>query len=727
MSVTPPEPKPQSAAPRLLLLTAIVPGLGHLVAGRRLWAFILALPFIAMIAAILIALTGSSATSLAARLFDPTVLGVLLVLQASLLLWRLFALGAVRLVTPIRPTAATLAALVASLAIIVGPQLVVASLTIDARDAATEVFAPVDEGSAWVPEGSVPPVASDDPDFEVTPSESPDVDGSGDPDASAAASPSPTPAIPRINVLLIGVDSGRANIHTFLTDTMIVASLDPVGKTVSMVSIPRDMVDVPLPDGRSYRGKINGLVAFVNNNSRKFPGAKDGQSVLAAALGELLGLKVDSWAQVNLPGFVSLVDAVGGINMTVTDGFCDYRYKEFGIQGFNITPGRYHFDGRACPRVRADPQGGRRERLHAPGAPAGGHRGPARQDREGRLPPAAGQVPARRRRDDQHEHQAEPDRRLHRRREPGQARGHVSGRDLASVRPGCLRRPGLDPEATAGQDPAAGGAPVHRAGRQAGRLRHDAPGGQRGDPDPVVVEHVRRHPDAPAHAEADAQAHPETDGQAHPHPGPDPHRDPGADDRAHGRAHADARSLGGTAVREQREIRLPDPSLVVLIGAAGSGKSTFAARHFAPDEVLSSDAFRGYIAGDPTDQRATRAAFSALHAALELRLRRGRLSVVDATSVKPAARSALLRLALAAHVPAVAIVLDLPSEVVLERNAGRTTGRVPDEPVERQLLDLRRSIDSGLLAAEAWREVVRFTSAPEVEATRIVRRPPGAT
>ena len=52
-------------------------------------------------------------------------------------------------------------------------------------------------------------------------------------------------------------------------------------------------------------------------------------------------------------------------------------------------------------------------------------------------------------------------------------------------------------------------------------------------------------------------------------------------------------------------LSIPDPSLVVLIGAAGSGKSTFAARHFAPGEVLSSDAYRALIAGDPADQRAT--------------------------------------------------------------------------------------------------------------------------
>ena len=65
--------------------------------------------------------------------------------------------------------------------------------------------------------------------------------------------------MPRVTGLIIGVDSGVGR-NTYLTDTMIVVSLDPVGKTVSMVSIPRDMVDVPFADGRKYRGKINSLV-----------------------------------------------------------------------------------------------------------------------------------------------------------------------------------------------------------------------------------------------------------------------------------------------------------------------------------------------------------------------------------------------------------------------------------------------------------------------------------
>jgi LCP family protein required for cell wall assembly len=114
-----------------------------------------------------------------------------------------------------------------------------------------------------------------------------------------------------------------------------------------MASIPRDMVDVPLPDGRTFSGKINSLVSYVRWHPGKFPGARDGQSVLAAAIGTLLGIQIDYWAQVNLGGFVYLVDSVGGVNVTVTDGFCDPLYKQPGYTrtGFQISPGRYHFNG----------------------------------------------------------------------------------------------------------------------------------------------------------------------------------------------------------------------------------------------------------------------------------------------------------------------------------------------------------------------------------------------
>lgn len=170
------------------------------------------------------------------------------------------------------------------------------------------------------------------------------------------------------------------------------------------------------------------------------------------------------------------------------------------------------------------------------------------------------------------------------------------------------------------------------------------------------------------------------------------------------------------------EIALPDPCLVVLVGAAGSGKSSFAARHFGADEVLSSDAFRGLIAGDPTDQSVTVAAFAALHRALAQRLRSGRLTVVDATSVSPHARGALVRRARAAGVPAVAIVLDLPPGVVLERNRGRGARAVPEAAVVRQLADLARSVRRGL-QREGFGMVVRLDDPAAVDAVSVARRP----
>jgi polyisoprenyl-teichoic acid--peptidoglycan teichoic acid transferase len=352
--ILPAMPEPAGAdprhpsAPRLLVLNAIFPGLAHAVSGRRRWALLLALPVLLPMLALVAFMLATSATSAAARLVDPAVLGALLVVQGVLLLWRLFAVGAVGVIAPLRLRPSTVAAAVIAVAIVVGPQLVLGSLTMDARDAANEVFQPVAEGGAWVPAATAPPVASNDPDFAV------------DPTAPASAlpsdspSPSPTPAQPRINVLLIGMDSGVGR-NTALTDTMIVASLDPVGRTVSMASIPRDMVDVPLPDGRIFKDKINGLVSYVGWHQSKFPGAKDGQSVLAAALGKLLNLRIDMWAQVNLGGFVYLVDSVGGVNINVTDGFCDPRYDEYGINGFGINPGWYHMNGNqalAYARVR---------------------------------------------------------------------------------------------------------------------------------------------------------------------------------------------------------------------------------------------------------------------------------------------------------------------------------------------------------------------------------------
>src|ERR1700737_5513021 len=107
-------------------------------------------------------------------------------------------------------------------------------------------------------------------------------------------------------------------------------------------------------------------------------------------------------------------------------------------------------------------------------------------------------------------------------------------------------------------------------------------------------------------------------------------------------------------------IRGPEAALVLLIGASGSGKSTFAARHFATDTVVSSSRLRGALAGDEADQQATDAAFSRLHEWLDARLKAGTLAVVDATNVEWMRRAELIRRGPPPRPPALATVPDLP-------------------------------------------------------------------
>jgi predicted kinase len=168
-------------------------------------------------------------------------------------------------------------------------------------------------------------------------------------------------------------------------------------------------------------------------------------------------------------------------------------------------------------------------------------------------------------------------------------------------------------------------------------------------------------------------------------------------------------------------IEVPDPSLIVLVGAAGAGKSTFAARHFAPDEVLSSDALREAIAGDPADQAANGPAFRALHRSLARRLAKGALTVVDATNVDRRARLELLRRARVRGVPAVAIVLDVPAALVRERNLGRHGRVVPADVVERQLAQLALAVATGGLDAEGFAAVHRLVGPDAGDAVEVRR------
>ncbi|KRB36597.1 polynucleotide kinase-phosphatase [Microbacterium sp. Root180] len=166
-------------------------------------------------------------------------------------------------------------------------------------------------------------------------------------------------------------------------------------------------------------------------------------------------------------------------------------------------------------------------------------------------------------------------------------------------------------------------------------------------------------------------------------------------------------------------LDIPALSLVVLIGASGSGKSTFAREHFGAYETLSSDVFRGLVANDEADQSATSAAFDALQYVAAKRLDAGLLTVIDATSVQPDARRRLIDLAKAHDVLPVAIVFDLPESVGIARNAERTDRDIPVGVVKRQSDQLRRSMRH--LTKEGFRKVHVLRSPEDVASATITR------
>ena len=167
------------------------------------------------------------------------------------------------------------------------------------------------------------------------------------------------------------------------------------------------------------------------------------------------------------------------------------------------------------------------------------------------------------------------------------------------------------------------------------------------------------------------------------------------------------------------ELKVPELSLVVLIGVTGSGKSTFARAHFKPTEVISSDFCRGLVADDENDQSATADAFEVLQFIAGKRLASGRLTVVDATNVQPEARRQLVLLAREHDVLPVAIVLDLPEKLCAERNAGRPDRDFGPHVLRRQRGQLRRGLRG--LAREGFRTVHVLHTPEEVGAAAITR------
>jgi predicted kinase len=131
------------------------------------------------------------------------------------------------------------------------------------------------------------------------------------------------------------------------------------------------------------------------------------------------------------------------------------------------------------------------------------------------------------------------------------------------------------------------------------------------------------------------------------------------------------------------EILIPRNTLIVLCGPAGSGKTTWAAKHFLPTQIVSSDECRALVFDDPANQNVSPHAFDLVHFIIEKRLTLGRLTVADATNLEREHRGELIKIATRFFFNTAAIVFDVPVEVCLERNAGRDR-KIPREALTNQ-------------------------------------------
>jgi predicted kinase len=163
-------------------------------------------------------------------------------------------------------------------------------------------------------------------------------------------------------------------------------------------------------------------------------------------------------------------------------------------------------------------------------------------------------------------------------------------------------------------------------------------------------------------------------------------------------------------------VIVPAGALVVLIGASGSGKSTFAARHFEADAVISSDDLRGQISRDGGNQRVNDLVFERLHTWVDQRLAAGALAVVDATNTDWMWRADLIRQARRHQRPALAIVLDLDAQTCRQRNIIRAR-RVPAAVVKTQVQAIAKDRDR--LELEGFADVMVLASPSDIEQARV--------
>lgn len=330
------------------LLSFVWPGLGQGWAGSRRRALMFAVPMMLLLGAgLLVMIVQGKARSLG-LLLQPGVLLLLFALNLAVLIYRLVAIldayrGAARLWPPI-PSHGRASLGLVLLGIVVGSTLLMHGwlgvVGIKAYDTVVAVSHPFSSATPSPPP-SLPPGETPGP----TPVQTP--------------VPTPEPAWGnngRLDLLLIGGDAGPGR-FSLRTDTMVILSIEISTGRTALFGVPRNLVNVPLPDGparafkcRCFPDLLNSIFTYAIAHPEVFPGDDDerGYRAVQEAIAKLTGLQIDGEVVVTLGGFVRLVDALGGLDMTTKDSIYDARYPDpLSTRDVTlyISRGFHHFDG----------------------------------------------------------------------------------------------------------------------------------------------------------------------------------------------------------------------------------------------------------------------------------------------------------------------------------------------------------------------------------------------
>ena len=330
------------------LLSFLWPGLGQGWVGSRRRALILAVPMMLLLGAGLLVLIVQGRARSLGLLLQPTVLLLLIALNVAALAYRLFAIvdayrDASRRWPPVASQGRAALGL-ALLGVLLGATLLMHGwlgyVGLKTYDTVVAISHPFSTPTP-VPLSTPPPGETPGPTPEPTPV------------------PTPEPAWGdngRLDLLLIGADAGPGR-YSLRTDTMVILSVEVSTGRAALFGVPRNLINVPLPDGpaqdfdcRCFPDLLTGLWRYAAEHPEIFPGTDEerGYRAVQDAIGELTGLQIDGQVVVTLGGFVHLVDALGGLDMTTSDSIYDARYPDplstHNVELY-ISRGFHHFDG----------------------------------------------------------------------------------------------------------------------------------------------------------------------------------------------------------------------------------------------------------------------------------------------------------------------------------------------------------------------------------------------